>query len=184
MKQINLAPEDQKKEVRFLALRALSLKVIAYSGVVLFLAVFAMVASIVFNIQVKQMALDASRQLESQQSLSDYGAVRDEVKNVNNYLSDATALFAKMPRLSKVTEEVMAVLPSDVTLQSLVFDSSTKQATLTGQSPSREKVIELHQNILKNTVVFKNVDYPLENLAKPTNVQFHYTVEFQEAALK
>jgi hypothetical protein len=56
--------------------------------------------------------------------------------------------------------------------------------SITGFSPTRELVIQLYNNILQDNKDFYNVNYPFENLGKPTNVNFHFNFYLQSKLLK
>ena len=55
---------------------------------------------------------------------------------------------------------------------------------ISGYSPTRELVISLYNSILQDDQDFKNIDYPLENVAKAIDINFHFTFSIQDSLLK
>jgi hypothetical protein len=76
------------------------------------------------------------------------------------------------------------VVPVGVQVQSFAVDSGRRQVSISGIAPTRDLVILLHDNIAKDSDHFSNVDYPLENVARPKDISFHYTFQVKEDVLK
>jgi hypothetical protein len=73
--------------------------------------------------------------------------------------------------------------PLTVHIGTLEANVTKKQITITGYGAERDPVIALHDVIFADKDHFKNVDYPLENIAQPSNISFHYTFTIQDSLL-
>jgi translation elongation factor EF-4 len=71
-----------------------------------------------------------------------------------------------------------------VGITSLAVDLKTKAVTITGFAPTREKVRDFYNNIYSDTKEFHGVDFPLENVAKPTDNLFHFTFYINDDLIK
>jgi translation elongation factor EF-4 len=65
-----------------------------------------------------------------------------------------------------------------------VSDTKTKKLEVRGFSPTRELVLEFYYNIKDDTDNFASINYPLENVSRPTDVSFLFTIELKESLLK
>jgi hypothetical protein len=88
------------------------------------------------------------------------------------------------PKWSKVLESFAALPPEDVGITSMILDLKNKSVNISGFAPRREEVIEFYNNILADTENFYGVDYPLENVAKPTDNIFHFTFYIKDELLQ
>ena len=74
--------------------------------------------------------------------------------------------------------------PQGVKINSFNIDPVGKSVTINGISPTRDLVIELYNNILNDSNDFYNINYPLENVVLPVNVDFHFTFFIQDKLLQ
>lgn len=183
-KQINLLP---KAKLRQLDLRSwffglLSLYVIAG---VSFGVVLVTQGGILWYLRSHEKSLEAEtetlRQFASAKESTD---IRKQVTQVNNRVNDYNTLAKNTPRWSKLLMLFSEVVPAGVQIQSFAVDSNKKQVAVNGFAPTRELVIQLHDNIAAKPEYFTKLDYPLENVTRPTNIVFHYTFTVQDEALK
>jgi hypothetical protein len=87
------------------------------------------------------------------------------------------------PKWSKVIQAFAPLPPQGLKINTFSIDPVAKTVSITGLSPTRDLVIQMHDNIAADTSDFSNVDYPLENIATPVNVSFHYTFTIQDKLL-
>lgn len=183
-KQINLLP---KSKLRQLELRSwffglLALYVIA--GISFGIVLVAQ-GGVMWYLRTRVKSLEAEtevlRQFASAKESTD---IRKQVTLVNNRVNDYNTLAKNTTRWSKLLLLFSEVVPPGVQIQSFAVDSTKKQVAVNGFAPTRELVIRLHDNIAAKKEYFTKLDYPLENVSRPTNILFHYTFTVQEAALK
>lgn len=180
MKQVNLAVPEDRQLLKFLILRRLGLRVVLIGFMFVLTAIALSGVSVWYVLRVQKQALAEISELQKKENVSDYGKVRDEIKEINNFIGDTSTIFERVPKFSRATDAIFKVLPSDISLQSLSFEVSKKQVVITGFSPTRESVLELHRRISTDKQTFAQIDYPLENLARPKNVPFFFTVTFAD----
>ena len=65
----------------------------------------------------------------------------------------------------------------------MAIDPVKKSISINGFSPTRELVIELYNIIRNDTKDFKNINYPLENVALPKDNNFHFVFFIQDKLL-
>lgn len=183
-KQINLLP---KSKLRQLELRSwffglLSLYVI--SGIS-FGLVLVIQGGVLWYLRTHEKSLEAEtetlRQFASAKESTD---VRKQVTIINNRVNDYNSLVQGTIRWSKLLTLFSEVVPAGVQVQSFAVDAVKKQVAISGYAPTRELVIQLHDNIAAKPAYFAKLDYPLENVARPANISFHYTFTVLDAALK
>lgn len=183
-KQINLLPKSKLKqlELRSWFFGLVSLYVIAGIS---FGIVLAVQGGILWYLKVRAKGLEAEtetlRQFASAKESTD---VRNQVTFINNRVNDYNNLARGTVRWSKLLTLFSEVVPAGVQIQSFAVDSIKKQVAISGYAPTRELVILLHDNIAAKPRYFTKLDYPLENVTRPTNIAFHYTFTVQEEALK
>jgi hypothetical protein len=122
-------------------------------------------------------------QLKSQVNKEDNAKLKKQITEINNIVSDYQNLAAANPLWSKVIKAFVLLPPPDVQINTFNVDAS-KTVTINGYSPTRESVIQLYNNILADSKNFYGVDYPFENVARATKVNFHFTFKAQDALLK
>lgn len=183
-KQINLLPKTKLKqlELRSWFFGLLSLYIIA---AVSYGVVLVTQGGVLWYLKSKEKSLEAEtetlRQFASAKESTD---IRKQVASVNNRVNDYNTLAKNTTRWSKLLLVFSEVVPSGVQIQSFSVDAVKKQVTISGFAPTRELAIQLHDNIAAKPNYFTKLDYPLENVTKPTNIAFHYTFTVQDAALQ
>jgi Tfp pilus assembly protein PilN len=184
MKKINLLSKESQKTVRFLAFFRLALNVFIVTGVFWASAVVLAFGSWFFATGVQKQAEKDLAMLQVQESKSDYAKLRENIQVINNTIVDANTVFAKMPKISKALAAVFAEIPEGVSLQSVNLETTKRQLNITGFSLTRGGILELHKNIVMDKAHFDKIDYPLENLSRPKNVPFHFSITLNSSLLQ
>lgn len=184
MKKINLLSKESQKTVRFLAFFRLALNVFIVTGVFWASAVVLACGSWFFAVRVQKQAEKDLAMLQVQESKSDYAKLRENIQVINNTIVDANTVFAKMPKISKALAAVFAEIPEGVSLQSVNLETTKRQLNITGFSLTRGGILELHKNIVMDKAHFDKIDYPLENLSRPKNVPFHFSITLNNSLLQ
>jgi hypothetical protein len=110
--------------------------------------------------------------------------LKEKIVSYNGEIADFKSLNEQTPHWSKVVEAFSKDIPPGVKVSQATFDVSKKKVDINGFAPTRDLVLQLHSNISEDKKSFFNVDYPLENVARPTNVKFHFTFYIQDSLLK
>lgn len=184
MRQINLLPKLRQQELRYETLLH-SLWLVIGLSLASFAVVFIAQFMAKFYLELQSQLVKAQiAQLQIQVNKQENATVKAKVKAVNDLISDYKNLADSSPKWSKVIKAFAPLPPSGVLVSNLVVDATQKSVTITGFSPTRQLVIQLYNNILDDPADFYKVNYPLENIAEPTNINFHFTFYIQAKLLK
>lgn len=183
MKHINLLPQHKQTELYYEDLYHSTLVAVIIGVAVVLLGVVAQIFVMVY-LNSKERAVSAEVEtLKQQTDKTENAELKRQIRSINNQMLDFEKLSANSPKWSKVIAAFAKQVPKGVKINSFVADSKTSKIEITGFSPTREAVIELYNNINSDKENFKDINYPLENVAKPTNVQFNYAFYIVEGVL-
>ena len=183
MKIINLLPKTQQTELRYQAMLhrfwgVLGLSLVSFALV--FLAQFA--AKIYLQIEAK-VYISEIADLQGQVSKQDNTEIKGKIKQINDTVTDYKTLADSSPKLSKAIAAFAELPPPGIKINSISLDAARKVINVNGQGATREAIIQLYNNIHESKN-FYNVDYPLENVVKPSNQTFHFTFYIQDILIK
>ncbi|MBP9686338.1 MAG: hypothetical protein KBD66_00890 [Candidatus Doudnabacteria bacterium] len=183
-KQINLLPKEQQKE---LVLRGwfrnlLRVYMLALASFVLVILLF-FGATSYLSLQGRGLQSEAE-ELRALAATDEATKIKLAVKAVNGYVDDYLTLVATAPKWSQLFREFTHMVPSGVQVQSFTVDATRKQVTIQGFGATREQVLSLYDALVAASDRFTNVDYPLENVARPTNINFHYSFTVKDQVLQ
>ena len=119
------------------------------------------------NSEIEQMKRTANK--------TENAAMKQKIRSANMQIEDFSALQSKTPQWSNVMAAFLANVPQSVKITSFTADSTKGEITINGYSPTRDLVIDLYNNINTDKEHFKEINYPLENVAQPTDVKFTFT---------
>lgn len=183
MKRINLLPKLKQRELNFEGtLYSLSVAIVT-ATIILILGVFLQLGVWVYLNQKMQSSTAEIEQLKLIANKSENATVKEQINKVNSQIADFTALINKTPQWSKVLMAFVANVPDKVKITQFGADANKNEITISGYSPTRDLVIELYNNINADKEHFKNINYPLENVTKPTDVKFTFTFSIVDGVL-
>jgi hypothetical protein len=184
MKTINLLPKIRQQEIRYEAMLGALWVIVSLSAASFALVFLAQIAVKVY-LQIEAGSIKSqTAQLQSEVDKQQNADVKAQVKAVNDLISDYSNLVASSPKWSKVIKAFAPLPPQGVKINSFNIDPVGKSVTINGISPTRDLVIELYNNILNDSNDFYNINYPLENVVLPVNVDFHFTFFIQDKLLQ
>ncbi|MBI5530056.1 MAG: hypothetical protein HY918_00970 [Candidatus Doudnabacteria bacterium] len=184
MKLINLLPKNKQRELHYEVMLH-SLWVLVWATAFSFILVLMAQFGTKFYLQIEAGVYKAEiADLQGQVSKQENADIKKKIKAVNDTVSDFQNLANSSPKWSKVIKAFVVLPPPGTKINTFVVEPVKKTITINGLSSSRETVIQLYNNILKDSAEFYNVDYPLENVAKPNNSPFHFTFSIQDSLLK
>jgi Tfp pilus assembly protein PilN len=184
MKQINLLPKIRLQGVRYrnvLSGLYLAWWITLASFALVFLAQFT--AKVYLNSQ-SQAVSNNIGQLRGQVNKEENTQIKAQIKDINNRILDYKRLAENSPKWSRVLKAFAVLPPAGVKINSLNVNFDQKSVGITGFAPTRELVIVLYNSIRQDDQHFYNIDYPLENVAKPANVNFHFTFYVKDSLLQ
>jgi hypothetical protein len=184
MKIINLLPKPRQQELRYIAMLR-GIWIIVGLSLLTFILVFAGQVGTKFYLLSQAEGLKKQiADLQVQVKKTENTGVKARVKAANDLVLDFKNLAEASPKWSNVIKAFTKLPPEGVRINSLTVEPQKKAITINGFSPTRALVIQLYNNILQDKENFYDVDYPLENVARPENVNFHFTFYIQKELLK
>lgn len=184
MREINLLPKSKQSELHYEKVLHALFKVV-WISVMSFAVVFLAQLAVKLYLEGQLRYLQAkTATLRGQVDKNENAQIRLEINAINNRIADFKNLSDGTPKWSKVLKAFAVLPPSEVRIETFNLDFTKKMVSITGVSPTREKVIETYYNILNDSKNFNNIDYPLENVAKPTDINFHFTFYVNDSLLK
>ncbi len=183
MKRINLLPKLKQRELAY-ERTLYSLSVAATAGVVILILGVLLQFGVWTYLNNKMQASTAEiEQLKRVANKSENATVKEQIKKANSQISDFNSLLSKTPKWSKVLTAFAANVPYSVKITQFTADATKNEVTIAGYSPTRDLVIDLYNNINADKNHFKNINYPLENVTKPTDVKFNFTFSIADGVL-
>lgn len=182
MKIINLLPKIRQEELRYERMFE-SMLIVLWLTVASF--VFVIGAQLVVKIYLERASSNVAsdiQNLKNQVSKGENEQLKKRIAVINNYIADYKNL-SYVPKWSKALESFAKLPPEEVGINTLNLDLKTKSVRIQGFAPKRENVIELYNNI-KNSKDFKDIDYPLQNVAKPVENDFHFNFYISDELIK
>lgn len=183
MKRINLLPQHKQSDLYYEDLYHSVTTLVVLSIVILLLGVVAQVFVWIYLDRQEKVLTTEVVELQQQIDKSENAQVKQEIREINTLMTDFESLYLSTPQWSRVLKSFARLIPDGVLISSFVADSKTGEIEISGYSPTREQVIELYNNINGDKEHFKNINYPLENVAKPVDVQFNFSFFIQDGIL-
>ncbi|MDP3741455.1 MAG: PilN domain-containing protein [bacterium] len=180
---INLLPPDFQKQVKLEKLQSQVVSFGIWSAVSLLVFATILFASFVV---LKQSLIGLAEEVAVQTKVLDEikeTSVRKEVEIYNNNLKNFETLAAARNDWSVVLMEIARTLPKDMTIDSLTINRLDKKVELGGHSRSRDQVLQFRKNLVSSSY-FTNVNFPLANLEKPTDLNWKYRFFLNPAPTK
>ncbi len=123
-------------------------------------------------------------ELKQQVNKEENAQIKAQITSINQKITDYKNLADSSPKWSNVLKAFSVLPPEGVTITSFNVNPATKSVTIRGEASTRELAIELYDVINADTDNFYNINYPLENLVEPTEVNFYYTFFIRDKLLK
>jgi Tfp pilus assembly protein PilN len=183
MKIINLLPKPKQQELRYESVYHSVLVAIVIAVGILLFAVVVQVLAWAYMQREQVTVVQRIEQIKQVADKEENTALKAKILALNNEMQDFKDLSASAGQWSDVLSAFAKQIPEGVKINQFQADEKTGKITINGQSPTREAVIELYNNISRDGEHFKDIDYPLENVAKPTDVAFHFTFIVQDKFL-
>ena len=183
MKRINLLPQHKQQELYYGNLfHSVSVAAVLATGILL-LGIVAQIGVWIY-LQSAEKSISAEvDQVQQQIDKSENAELKEQIKIINAQMVDFQNLQKISPQWSAVLNAFAVLVPKNVKISQFEATSKKGQIDIAGYSPTREAVIELYNNINSDKAHFKDVNYPLENVSKPTDVAFTFTFFIQDGVL-
>ena len=103
--------------------------------------------------------------------------MQSRIDDLNGSLSALKKIQDGKSNLYEVLDKVNAELFKEVKIYSLQIDRNSKLITVSGFSPLRENLVKIRETI-DNNPNYKEVEFPLANLANPININFRFSFTY------
>jgi hypothetical protein len=184
VKIINLLPKNRQVEFFYGKLFVIVLKlfwIMLFAFILVLLGQFGV--KIILQSKVKKIEANIS-ELQKFSSLEDNAKVKNLLTEKNALILDYKTLSQSIPKNSKVIRAFAPLVPEGVSIKQMKISVPNKQIEIYGYALTRELVIKLYDNLVEQKQLFPNIDYPLENVAKPTEINFHFTFNISPELLQ
>lgn len=183
MKRINLLPQHKQSDLYYEDLYRSVNTLVVLSVAILLLGVVAQVFVWIY-LDRKEATVSAKvTAIQQQIDKSENAAVKQEIREVNTLMQDFDNLSRTTPQWAAVLKAFARLVPNGVKISSFDSDAKTGAIEISGYSPTRDLVIELYNNINGDKTNFKDINYPLENVSRPNDVQFNFKFFIQDGVL-
>lgn len=176
---INLIPnEEKKKKVKDFYFR-LGVVTLAMFGTVMFVATFAITPAFVLSVVRKNTAENKLAEETNKPIPKLDEDTLAAVRNLQTELDLLEKVRGSAYLVSeKVIDEVIANKMADIRLTEITYENlsgAERKISIRGIAPSRERLL-LFRRSLEDDPMFKNVDLPISNFVKGSNIQFYLTL--------
>lgn len=183
MKKINLLPKPRQSELTYEQIYHSIFVAVVLAVCILLIGVVVQLLTWAY-LERSQVTLAADiEQLKRAIDKTENAELKKQIQYANSQMKDFANLGNLQPQWSPLLDAFASKIPAGVKISQFSADSTKLKVDITGYSPTRELVIELYNNINADQEHFKDIDYPLENVAKPVDVQFHFTFYIAEGVL-
>ncbi len=184
MKIINLLPKQRQTGLFYSKLFVIVFKlfwVMLVAFIVVLLGQFGV--KVFLQAKIKKIEANIS-ELQKFSNLADNAKVKNLLTKKNALILDYKTLSQSIPKNSKVVRAFAPLVPEGVSIKQMKISVPNKQIQIFGFALTRELVIKLYDNIVAQSELFPNIDYPLENVAKPAEINFHFTFNISPELLQ
>jgi Tfp pilus assembly protein PilN len=174
MRQINLLPKDEQRDLKlmFFSDQLIMFWIWVLVSLLLFISL-TYIAKAYLSGQVADIEGDIAL---NQQVLkqSDNELLKQQVEGLNDQINGIKNLQSQHQYWSKALAELARMLSADVSLDVVVIDRASGKISIQGVAGSRESALKFWSDVHKTTY-FRNIDFPLPNLQKPTDDPFSFS---------
>jgi len=182
MVRLNLLPPKEKEALRLAQIpRGIWAWTAALALALTFFLVF--LAAVYFSAAGELKSTQENYRLIQESSQGkDLKSQQDLIKNFNSQLVQIASLQENHRYYSRALIEILNLMPSGIRLENLTVNEKN-QVTLSGFASSREKII-VFKDALEKSAKFTNMENPLSNLLKQTNINFYFKFDLTSQILK
>jgi hypothetical protein len=173
---INLIPKEEKKKMMldfYFRIGLLFVIMLDFCALVLLISL----SPSFFLSSVKVTSINAKLEVQNNEPLPLIGEQSlAEIKDINNKLALVENAEKNKFTLSvRVVNSIILNKRSDIKITQIVYENNPitgKKISITGTAPSRE-VLLLFRQALEDNSTFKDVNLPISNFVKGSNIQFN-----------
>lgn len=184
MKVINLLPKPKQKELHYEDQFRILVLFFAASMVTLALTLTGQVITSLYLANQDSAMVEEIDSLKSVVNKSENAELKAKIGKVNGQILDFKNLADLTPKWSKVILRFATLVPENMSINSFSSDIDKRKVDVSGFAKDRQAVIDFYNKVKEDTEYFTDINYPLENVAKPEDISFHFTFYINPVALK
>lgn len=98
--------------------------------------------------------------------------LREKIISINRTLSQLDSFYQDQVKLTEIFNKISDISPSQMYLTNFSYQKETNLVSLSGFSPTQEILLNFKKNLNKE---FSEVNFPLQNWIKSTDIDFQVT---------
>lgn len=171
---MNLLPNRQRKKIKLEILY----QNIIFSGLILILLILVLVlflgAFLVFlnfkyqDIE-KKIVIEQSRVIQTET----IKGMERKIRELNTDLLDLKNMQGKTSSIYQILDNISQNLLKNVEIYTIEIDGEINKVTIAGYSSTRDSLLAIKQ-ALESSPEYKNINFPLSNLAIPKDINFQF----------
>lgn len=171
---INLLPTEQQ---RVITLERLTSRLVHFFVVVI---VSLAALSVIFffgRLWLQSRLVSLRSEIANQQGLvsrEENKKFKQQLDELNTHVHNLTQLQQRHVLWSEVLVALARLVPKDLAIDRVSMARETGRVSISGFARSRESILALRTQLL-DSKVFTDVDFPLSNITKPKDADFHYS---------
>jgi len=176
MIKINLLPSAEKKQLElasFIRLAASFGIWILISLIIFVLLLVSTYGSLAILLKDQNRLIEIRRADRKTQRLVE---IEETIKKVNNQLIDIHLKQKELIVWTPVLEELSKITPVEIYLGNFTYQSSLNRISITGLANNRDRLL-FFQKQLEDSPYFIEIEAPLSNLIKQTNIDFSFSFQ-------
>jgi type IV pilus assembly protein PilN len=176
MIKLNLLPPQDKKELELADLNRLTVCLVVYLAI--FLIIFiSLLLTTFFSLSILLKAQDELIEIRKQDTrIQRLITIEEKIKQANQQLSQVYQKQKGLITWTPVFEEIAKITPQGIYLTNFSFQATNNQINLNGWANKREELLSF-QKSLEESSHFIEIEAPLSNLLKQTDINFSFTLK-------
>ncbi len=176
MLKLNLLPFQDKKNLESAELSRLiaSLAVCFLFFLIIFIL---LLVSTYFSLSI--LSEEQKKLIEIRQSdpkTQEILEIEEKIKQTNQLIKQVYLKQEEMILWTPLLEKMTKIVPSGIYLTNFFYQTTDNQITLNGWADQRENLLYFQESLEKNSF-FKEVEAPLSNLIKQSDIDFSFTLK-------
>jgi len=180
MIEINLIPPEQTRRVKQMTLY----QNVVFSGLIIFLLFLLLIVSLGgFLIFLNFKYLSAEQNIEIEQGKTirteTINTMEKKVKNINDELVKLGRIYDQKSDFYSIIDKLDNDVFKGIKIYNLEINGESKLITVSGFSAERQNLLMI-KKIIETSPDYKNLDFPLSNLANPRNIDFRINFNYTQ----
>ncbi len=176
MIKLNLLPPQQKEELRLVEFNRLLVSFAFRFSIVLVIFILLLISSyfcLLIIIRAQNNLIEVRQNDEKAQYQAE---VEQRIEQINQEVGKISVKQDKLIIWTPILERLSKITPRGLYLINFSYQASNNKVSLTGWAENRDKLLRF-EKLLKETPYFGEVEAPLSNLIKQTDINFSFIIK-------